>query len=302
MLHKKSLFGVILVLFWGGSTCAQLLRSTSKTQVDCNLNCPALTESSGVCVGKGAGDVVWTHNDSGAGPVLYGFSTSGVWLARVEIVGAESVDWEDICAFSVEGKPYLAIGDVGDNLKTRKSVQIYVVREPKIKNSSDSVQHLKLELESMFDVTYANGPVNCESLAYDPVKRFFVLPSKELLTSRLYEVDAKRLAGQQSVRAEHTQTIGLPMITAADITTDGSQLVVATYGPGGLFERHPTNRRWITEAAEAIFKLPARRQGEAICFAQDDNMLLVTSEFAPTPLKSVQNPRKKSVHNPSKRP
>ncbi|GAB5404096.1 MAG: hypothetical protein Aurels2KO_23270 [Aureliella sp.] len=252
------------------------------------LVCDELTESSGVCVGESG--VIWTHNDSGGKPVIYGFSDSGRLLSKVTVNGARAVDWEDICSFRVGKNSYLAIADVGDNLAKRKQVEIYVVPEPKLTGPAPTAPtELSVRCAVTLSVTYDSGPVNCEAIGYDPVRKTFVLPSKEPTRCQLFEVDAKKLVGRVSATAKATQSLFLPLATGADISPDGQHLVLCSYGPGWLLSRTPDNDQWAIETPK-LFKLPARRQGEAICFTADSRRLLLTSEFAPTPLHSIACP------------
>lgn len=253
-----------------------------------NLDDNELTESSGVCVG--ASGVIWTHNDSGGKPIVFGFDRTGSLVAKLRIEAAEAKDWEDICSFSAGGENFLAIADVGDNLARRKSVQIYVVREPTqavLARATES--EIPTGLIGTLDVKYASGPVNCESIAFDPRRKTFLLPSKEPTRCRLFEIDAAKLRGRVSAIANSTQSFFFPLATGCDISRDGRLLVVCSYGPGCLLRRDVSPDKWNT-TAQRLFKLPSRKQGEAICFSQDSKALLLTSEFYPTPLHTMDCP------------
>lgn len=254
-----------------------------------SLAASQLTESSGICIG--GTNTIWSHNDSGGKPVFYGFTPTGQLIAKMSVAGAEAVDWEDACSLQLDGVTYLAAADVGDNVAKRKQVEIYIVREPKLNGPKVGSQapELSVPLAGQISVTFASGPVNCESVAYDPIRRVFLLPSKEAARCRLFEVDAKKIEGKMSVTATASQSLFLPLATGADISRDGKLLVICSYGPGCLLTRTDGGEKWDVNSP-TIFKLPNRRQGEAICFSADSKQLLLTSEFAPTPLHTIDCP------------
>ncbi len=256
------------------------------------LACEQLSESSGLAVSTLDAEVVWSHNDSGDQPRLFAFDQRGQWLAEVRLAGAHAVDWEDMCSFERHGKHFLAIGDVGDNSANRGHVVLYVIEEPRLRRDS-AAQKVELEVAQVerINVQYADGPVNCESLAYDPRRDQFLLATKETLRCRLYVVDAPSELGTGTQtwlrQAQRIQTLRLPLTTGADISRDGSQLVIATYGPACLLPRGDDGGWDAGVDSLQMLALPARRQGESICFAAQDRQLWLTSEFAPTPLWRV---------------
>ncbi len=281
------------------------------------LQSSELNESSGVAQ---VGELLWTHNDSGDLPRLFAFSSDGTLRGQFHVQGAKSIDWEDICAFSRDGKHYLAVGDVGDNSARRPNVFLYIIEVPldlpaHSVDARDGAPGDPLSVAATLEVTYPTGPVNCEALAYDPCSGAFVLATKELFQCRLFRVAAPSLSGEQKVQAELIGQLRLPLVTAGDISPDGKQMVLLTYGPACLLHRTAPQATvsqatlsqatasefrgdqgeldgWQTEGDHAvlIFELPNRRQGESICFSSDGKRLWLTSEFIPTPLLEVPLP------------
>jgi hypothetical protein len=270
--------------------CWLCILSCSAVAQDVQLQSSELNESSGIAEPR-PGEI-WTHNDSGDSPRFFVFGVDGRPLAQVWGEGLKAIDWEDMCSFTRDGRRFVAVGDVGDNARRRPEVTIYVL-EVAADLLASKQERVPINLVASLYVTYPDGPVDCETLAYDPVRKSFLLASKELLRCRLFEVDARVLVGKRQVQAKQVGSVLLPMVTAGDISMNGDLLVLATYGPGCLIRRGQ-NGQWQTQGDDAVrmFELPPRRQGESICFAQDGHSLWLSSEKAPSPLFKVPLPDK----------
>lgn len=250
-----------------------------------------LTESSGLAFSTRSDDLLYSHNDSGDSSRLFAFDRRGAFEFEFEIEKAKAKDWEDMCSFEHDGKNWLAVGDIGDNEFKRDTVSIYVVKEPKEKEGD---KKRKSEVAYELKVTYPQGPVNSEALAYDPIRHSFLLLTKENLNCTLYEV-AIPTDAEDEVRVE-AKKIGqhlIPLVTGAAISRDGQSLAICTYGPCCVINRNLSspNKPWDlapAELAKKYIQVPPRRQGEAICFSPDGKHVWLTSEHRPTPLIEVK--------------
>lgn len=256
-----------------------------------SIDIPELTESSGLAFSTRSDDVLFSHNDSGDSSRLFAFNLKGKFLYELQVEKAKAKDWEDMCAFEHEGKNWLAVGDIGDNDFQLDYVTIYVFKEPKEKEGD---RKRKAEIEYELKVEYPTGAANSEALAYDPIRHSFLVLSKETLNCVFYEIpipaDPK---GSVRVKAKQVAKYTIPMVTGAAISRDGQRLAICTYGPACMLERNPNNpeKPWDMKASELatkFFEVPARKQGEAICFAPDGQHLWLTSEHRPTPLIEVK--------------
>lgn len=249
----------------------------------CRLAKDDITESSGLAVSRRCGEVLWTHNDSGDKPRLFAFNQRGEHLGTSYLIGAEAIDWEDMGAFSYNSQAYLFVADVGDNLRERDEYQIYVAREPKSPKKDTKAIVIRF--------TYEDGPHNCEAVAYDPIERTFLFVEKQLaLTSRVYEFAWPRRDQNKPLVARQIGTLPVPLVTAMDISADGRQLIVASYGNGYRLERN-LDEGWrdaLTRPGYAV-EFPERRQGETVCFSPDASTIFLTSEKKPCPLFAVPN-------------
>ncbi|MEZ5070399.1 MAG: hypothetical protein R2751_05390 [Bacteroidales bacterium] len=74
-----------------------------------------------------AGDTLWTHNDSGGAPSLFGLDPeTGNVLQICPVDGARNRDWEALAA----DDHHVYVGDLGNNAGVRDTVEILILRRP----------------------------------------------------------------------------------------------------------------------------------------------------------------------------
>jgi len=109
--------------------------------------------------------------------------------------------------------------------------------------------------------------------------------SRKRKTSTLYIIKKKLVA---------KPIANLPILwtTAMDISPDGLRAVVLTYGCAYEYARKP-GESWkkTFNRKGLVVNVPARKQGESICYGPDGKSLYLTSEKLPTPLFLV-SPKK----------
>lgn len=91
-------------------------------------------EASGIAASRAHDDVLWVHNDSDGGALVFAVSADGELIGRAALVGAHNRDWEDIAvARCPRGGPEgdcIYVADIGDNRATRDAIGIWVAVEP----------------------------------------------------------------------------------------------------------------------------------------------------------------------------
>ena len=129
--------------------------------------------------------LLWSHDDSGAGPVLYGLRADGRVAARPTVTGAQAVDWEDIAAGPApDGQPLLYVGDIGDNA-SRRAVDRRLPRpEPRV-GAAATAPAARLRLR------YPDGAHDAEALLVDPLRGDLVIVTKALGAARAYRASAR---------------------------------------------------------------------------------------------------------------
>ncbi|NTU42490.1 MAG: hypothetical protein HGA78_05465 [Nitrospirales bacterium] len=254
----------------------------------------AIDESSGIACGRANRDVFWTHNDSGDKPRLFAFNRKGEELSVVTVLNARNRDWEDMASFTYEGRHFLLVADVGDNLSRRDDYTLYIVAEPELEAGKGRVDISVVPFQTI-RFHYEDGPHNCESVAIDPQRRTIYLVSKVYGNScKVYSLPWQEGEIRALLVARAIATLNIPTTTAMDISPDGLRAVVLTYFDAFEFVRSPeeTWEQGFSRSPRRI-GMPEREQGEAICYGQDGKTLYLTSECEntkysdPSPLLEV---------------
>lgn len=140
-------------------------------------------EASGLARSQRARNVYWVHNDDGK-PRVYAIDDVGQRVGRLTLDDIKNRDWEDISSFTLDDTPYLLIADVGDNMRQRKSVYLYVVEEPDLADDDKVREKPAWEIK----LRYPDGPRDVESVAVDVDNERVLLLSKRNLPPVLYSV------------------------------------------------------------------------------------------------------------------
>ena len=95
---------------------------------------PEIAECSGLVVSRKNPGVLWVHNDSGDSARLFAVKEDGSLRGIFHLAHADSEDWEDLALGPCRdpGKECLYVGDIGDNMRHRRKIQIYRVEEPTV--------------------------------------------------------------------------------------------------------------------------------------------------------------------------
>ncbi len=254
----------------------------------CTLESAEVVESSGIALSRLTRGVYWTHNDSGDGANLYAFDASGKDLGTYTLKGVEAVDWEDIASATINGKPYLFVGDIGDNNRIRQSVIVYRIPEPS--TAAGSIQVTEFE---KFVLRYPDGEHDCEALLVTPEGNVQLVTKSRDGESGVYFSDLKH--GESTLRRLGTLRLDgstplMRMATAGDMNANGTRVVIRTYLAALLYEGSPDD--WFTKRPAAI-PVPFEGQSEAICFDFDFRRVITTSEGSPCQVNWTLIPERK---------
>jgi hypothetical protein len=258
-----------------------------------------LKEISGLAASHAHAEVLWAINDSGNPARLHAISRRGRVLARYEVRGARNIDWEDLASFTLDGKHYLLVADTGDNGGRRRNIVLHVFEEPA------SLDGGVLRPAWTVQARWPDGPRDCEAVAVDAREGRILLVSKKRTPPELFSLPLAatppgeewpeprrigRLAGVPQPSDELQRTDPLlarhyAQVTAADLSPDGRNLAVLTYG-SVLFYRRSDGQDWGEAVAEppVAHDVPLIPQAEALAWTTGGAGLYATGEFSPAPL------------------
>ncbi len=235
-------------------------------QLQCGFADPQIFESSGVAPASWAGDVIWTHNDSGDLPRFFAVNArTCVTLAVYDVTGAAAVDWEDM----TRSGSTLYLGDIGDNPSRRASVTVYDVPEPARGTPSGAVRPAATRV-----LTYPDGPHDAETLLVDPTTGRLVIFTKTASGASA----AYRAPTAGSGVMEKVADVRFPGATTGGDANAG-RVVVRTYTAAYEWDVQPGESlaALLARPPEPLM-LPSTPQGEAIAYTADGSGLWTTSE------------------------
>jgi len=242
---------------------------------------PSANELSGLVRSRSQPGLLWSHDDSGAGPVLFGLRADGSVDTRPTVSGAQAVDWEDIAAGpAADRRPVLYIGDIGDNASQRPSVDVYRVVEPRAEATA-TAPAARLRLR------YPDGAHDAEALLVDPLRGDLVIVTKALGAARAYRASARLPAGSQTT-LRRGPAIALSLATAGDVSADGRIVVLRGYDRLAVWARRGRERLTTTlRRAPCISptSLAGEGQGEAIAVDRRGASFVTVAEGSPAVLR-----------------
>ncbi|WP_339152436.1 WD40 repeat domain-containing protein [Streptomyces sp. F41] len=230
---------------------------------DFTIEDPRITESSGLAASRLHPGIYWTHNDSDDGPYVFAVdSRTGKTVATVTMRGVGEP--RDVEGISIGPDGGIYVGDIGDNLDgTWNHVWIYRFPEPKTLRDTTVTA-------TQYDVQYADGPRNAESLMVHPKTGRVYIASKNEDGGGLYEGPGKLTTGSMNV----FRRVGeVPWVTDGAFSPDGRSLALRSYFSARVYAFE--NGRLGESRAVAA---PFQRQAESVTYTADGSALMFGSE------------------------
>jgi hypothetical protein len=260
---------------------------------------------SGIVKSRAYGDVYWVHNDSGDEARLFAIRADGSvimprWLSQDYFVGAPeegkkpypgvrvdlaaNSDWEDI---TIVGDT-LYVADTGNNGNARRDLGLYVIREPNPEATERTriLKWLPIAYPDQAAFPGANWHFDCEAIFAYKGKIYFLTKHRangDIDTpedsASLYRLDTQYTDRVNVLKKIDSRASLGGWVTGADMSPDGRTLAVVCEAPSKcvwLFQSRDGSDRFLSGTARRLL-IPDARQCEAICFADNDT-LLVTNE------------------------
>jgi hypothetical protein len=231
---------------------------------------PEIREASGLAASRQHEGVLWTHNDSGK-PMVYALGTDGSMRGRVQVVGAQVDDWEDIAVGPCPQGSCLYIADIGDNKASRARIAIYRVPEPA--PSATTTQPA-----DVFYATYPDHAQDAETLFIGPNGTLYIVSKGEGSPITIYRFP-DRLAAGSAVGLERVATLANKVgrdlrVTDGDITWDGKWIGLRTIAAVDFYRASDLLRGAPAPPIALNLSGLQEPQGEGLAFARDGTVYL----------------------------
>lgn len=230
-------------------------------------------EISGIAFSRIHSGVFYGHTDSGGEAAIYIFNADGEELGKIELEKVKNRDWEDIAVGpGPDGKSYIYVGEIGDNLAVHEEVFIYRIPEPTLLKPKSEVKPKKIKL------TYPGGARDAESLMVDPISGDIYIISKRDKKNNIYCLPAARFDDKEA-ELEKVGELNFTSSVAGDISADGRQILIKSYLNVYYWVRKPGES--VVQALQrepALLLYSPEPQGEAIGFQPDGKAYYTISE------------------------
>ncbi len=226
----------------------------------------SLPEASGIGPSFANPGYIWGHNDSGQKPWIWLIDSKDASIYSIlHMKPNMNIDWEDIeCVQEVDKKrSYIYLADIGDNLKKRNFVTIYIVLDEKMPFQ----KFLEANIQQTVNFTYPKGALDAEAIMVDPITKDIFIVSKREKFVKLYSIKFPYKTDGIDT-AIQVGTFPFNQITGGSISPDGNEILIRSYGRVFYWKRKEGES--ISEALNRDPQLapyyPIEPQGEAICW------------------------------------
>jgi hypothetical protein len=232
-------------------------------------------EASGIIAGYINKDLLYTHNDSGGKPIIYILDYHGKKKGEWLLKGIKNRDWEEIAISQENGKSFIFIGDIGDNKAKHNYCSIYKFSEMQFDNNMPNtiiknIQEIKYQ--------YEDGPRDAEAFFIDPLTNDIIIISKREPNVGIYKISHPYSNKEMNI-AKKICTLAGNWVVAADISKDGSKILIKNYLNIWLYERYLDEDLCKTFAKKPqLMEYQLEIQGEAVCWDYENKGYFTLSE------------------------
>lgn len=245
-----------------------------------------MNEVSGIAVSSNYSNTIWAHNDSGNDPILFLIDQDANIVRQYWLEGIENRDWEDM-AIGPGPNPdtdYIYLADIGDNFRLRSEKSIYRFTEPVPTESNNMSMDTIRNFERLI-FSYPDQNHDAEALFVDPISQDLYIIAKDD-NPNIYRLPAESFQAKTSVNAELNGVLEisgssiLSLVTAADISADGEEVLVKTYGKIFYWQKEDEtiSISELLRSSPDTLRYEPEPQGEAISFSQNPDGFYTLSE------------------------
>jgi hypothetical protein len=253
------------------------------TCVDSGLvDVDALVDASAMASGKLQNNVIWVCNGHSDNNRFYALDTHGKLIATYYLKTKWQRNWEDMASGPGPdpSKSYLYIADIGDNDSEWVTKTIYRFPEP----NAQLTENGKVDTINTFDkleFVYPDGIHDAEAMMIDPLTKDYYILSKERERSRIYRASFPQPDNAIDT-LEYLDSIPYRMVTSADISNSGEEILVKEYFRISYWKRNPGETIIQTLIRPTKQKVPyiMEKAGEALCWSKNADAYFTVSEEA----------------------
>lgn len=234
-----------------------------------------LHEVSGLAASIANPGLVWLHNDSGNPATVYLVDTALNVRLACKLRGIKNRDWEDIAVGpGPDGKKqYLYVADIGDNDARHDEKYVYRFEEPRVTSGTKEITITSFETIAF---RLEDGRKDTEALWVHPQSRDIYIVSKRERPVHLYVL--RHPFENKVITAVSIAVLPLTQIVAADISHDGSEIIMKDYDNIYYWQLVGKGVEETLRGKPEVLAYTAEPQGEAIGFARDGSGFFTLSE------------------------
>jgi len=235
-----------------------------------------LEEASGLVESVANPDHFWTINDSGNPPDVFLIDKKADTRLTCKLAKIRNRDFEDIAigAGPIEGKNYVYVADIGDNLAQYQYKYIYRFEEPTLVTDEKKITITKFDT---LTIKLPDGTRDTETIMIDPLTHDLYLVSKREEMVRLYFIKYPFPKG--TIVPEKVATLPFTKIVAGSISTDGTEVLLKNYDSVYYWKKKDIESiPALLKSKHQILAYDKEPQGEAIAWARDGSGYYTLSE------------------------
>lgn len=208
-------------------------------------------------------DYYWTINDGGGNTELYMINEKGRVFDTLFVNDSKNIDWEDLAK---DNKGNIYVGDFGNNNQNRKDLTIY-----KFKNGKTEKITFHYANQDRFPAK--QKIFDCEAFFwFDGNLYLFSKDWTKKHQTQLYVLPDK--AGDYALLPEESIFLKSP-ITAADVSPDGKEFALLSYGKVFIFEI--VDNKINFSKPKSCIKI-GRNQMEALAYINDTDFVMTNEQ------------------------
>ena len=261
-----------------------------------------INEMSGLVKSRTYPDVYWVNNDSGDIPRIFAVNKNGNVImpaymkndfyadikeegkkpfAGIEILLAANQDWEDIAV----DDDLIYIADLGNNANARRDMGVYMLYEPNPRATVASrvLQYIPIRYPEQIEYPARQWHFDSESMFVADGNLYFLSKHRQPGELAKWEggVNLYRLDSYDTLKANVLTKVDsfadLSVATGADVSPNGKHLAVVTYSALWVFEKTGDDQWLSGKASELPLDYNVTKQAEAVCW-DDDETILISNE------------------------